>query len=205
MPLIETEGMKHDDVYKLLVGSVVPRPIAWLTTIDPENGRVNAAPFSCYTFCCSSPPMVGVTVGRGRVKDSTRNSRNEGSFVLNVVSEDLIEPMHLSSTDFPPDVSEPEHFNIELAPSKFIRPPRVKAAPIALECKVNQILALGDKDGSDFIIGQVIAFHINDDLYENGKINMKKLKPLARLGGPVYARLGEYITMPSVGPSTTAR
>jgi len=192
-------GLSAAESYKLLVGIVVPRPIAWVATRH-EDGRVNLAPFSCYTFVSSDPPMVAVSVGRrgGMPKDTARNAQRTGEFVVNVVSETLVEPMHLSSAEHPADASEAEIHGVALAPSVTMATPRIEAAPIALECRLDQVIAFG-RLKTDLLIGEVMLFRIADGLYRDGKIDSIGMRPLARLGGPNYARLGEIITMPVVG------
>jgi len=199
MHMIDAKELSAADAYRLLVGIVVPRPIAWITTLDGE-GRANAAPFSCYTFVCNRPPMLAINFGRrgGTFKDTTRNVRERGDFVVNVVTEELIAPMHQSSSEYPPEVSEPDLLGIELAASRLVGPPRIAASPIALECKLDRILELGELR-NDLVIGEVIAFHLAEEIFANGRVDMRGFRPLARLGGPYYARLGEIITMPSVG------
>lgn len=193
---IDATTLSEEAAYKLMIGSVVPRPIAWLTTISPD-GIVNAAPFSAYTMICIRPPTVLVNCARrdGISKDTARNAEASGDFVLNVVSEDLAGVMHRTSAAYPAGVSETEALGIAVAPSRLVRPPRIAAAPISLECRLRQILEIGhDRDQN--LIGEVVMFHIADAIYAGGKIDQKKLRPLARLGGPLYAKLGEFISLP---------
>jgi len=199
MHVIDAEKLSAAEAYALLVGTVVPRPIAWITTLDRE-GRVNAAPFSCYTFVCNRPPMLAVNLGRrdGALKDTARNIRQLESFVVNVVTEELIEPMHRSSFDYSEETSETALLGIALAPSRLVEPPRIAASPIALECRLRQILELGEQK-NDLVIGEIVAFHVAEEIFACGRIDVRKFRPLARLGGPNYARLGEIITMPSKG------
>ncbi len=199
MQSIEARNLSEARVYALLVGIVVPRPIAWITSTD-SHGHVNAAPFSCYTFVCNKPPMIAVNIGRrgGAEKDTERNLRATGAFVVNVVTEDLIAPMHESSRDYPAGTSEPELLSLELVPSQRVRPPRIARSPIALECVLDRIIELGDAPNA-LVIGEVVVFHIADELLADGRVNVRRFRPLARLGGPHYARLGEIITMPSAG------
>ncbi|MEJ0068561.1 MAG: flavin reductase family protein [Pseudomonadota bacterium] len=196
---VTPDGLSAADSYRLLVGIVVPRPIAWVTTRH-EDGRINLAPFSCYTFVSSDPPMVAVSVGRrdGIPKDTARNAQRTGEFVVNVVSETLVEPMHLSSAEHPADVSEAEIHGVALASSVTLSTPRVAAAPIALECRLDQVIPFG-RLKTDLLIGEVMLFRIDEALYRDGKIDSIGMRPLARLGGPNYARLGEILTMPYVG------
>ncbi len=190
--------------YRLLVGVVVPRPIAWVTTRH-EDGRVNLAPFSCYTFVSSDPPMLAISVGRhdGVPKDTSRNAQRTGELVVNIVAEGQVEPMHLSSAAHPRDTSEPELIGIALAPSVTLATPRVAEAPVALECKLRDVLSFGNLK-TDLLIAEVVLFRIADGLYRDGKVDSVAMRPVGRLGGPLYARLGEILTMPTVGDAGPA-
>jgi flavin reductase (DIM6/NTAB) family NADH-FMN oxidoreductase RutF len=201
---VRPDRLSAAESYRLLVGIVVPRPIAWVTTRH-EDGRINLAPFSCYTFVSSEPPMVAVSIGRrgGVPKDTSRNAQRTGEFVVNVVDERLAEPMHLSSTEHPADASEAELHDVDLAPSVTIATPRVAAAPIALECRLDQVIPFG-RLKTDLLIGEVVLFRIADALYRDGKVDSIGMRPLARLGGPNYARLGEILTLPMVGEAGPA-
>lgn len=194
---IDAQSLSTEATYKLMIGSVVPRPIAWLTTISP-SGLVNAAPFSAYTMVSIRPPIVIVNCARRALvsKDTARNAEATRGFVLNVVSEDLASLVHKTAEFYPPEVSETDALGIELAPSRRVAAPRIAAAPVNLECKLLQILEFGEERDQN-LVGEVVYFHVRDSIYENGKIDQTRLRPLARLGGPTYARLGEFITMPA--------
>ena len=181
--------------YKLLTGIVVPRPIAWVTTISAA-GVVNLAPFSAFTFVSNKPPMVGVNVGRkaGVMKDTGNNILAGGEFVVNIADDTLVEPVHLSAIEYGPETSEADLLGLATAASIRVRPPRLEAAPISMECRLHRAIAFGDT-GSQFIVGEVLLFHIRDGLLENGKIDTAKLRPLCRIAGPNYARLGEVLHM----------
>jgi flavin reductase (DIM6/NTAB) family NADH-FMN oxidoreductase RutF len=196
---IAAENLSPPDAYRLLVGIVVPRPIAWITTLN-EQGSINLAPFSCYTFVSSDPPMVAVSCGQreGVAKDTTRNAVRSRELVVNVVSEDLVEPMHMSSAEHPPGASEPQLLGIPLAPSLTVQPPRVAASPIALECRLDRIVELGRRK-TQLVIAEVMLFRISPAVYGDGKVDFNKLRPLARLGGVNYAQLGRIVAMPHVG------
>jgi flavin reductase (DIM6/NTAB) family NADH-FMN oxidoreductase RutF len=208
---IVADAITAAQAYKLLVGIVVPRPIAWISTLN-EDGGVNLAPFSCYTFVSNDPPMVAISCGRregvppgtlpaalpGAPKDTARNAGRSGEFVVNVVGEDLALPMHRTSAASPAETSEAVLHDIELAPSRLVGPPRVAAAPIALECRVHRIVELGNLK-SQLLIGEVVCFRIAEALYREGRIDTGRLRPLARLGGPHYAGLGPILTLPVVG------
>lgn len=182
-------------MYKLLTGIVVPRPIAWVTTLS-HGGGVNLAPFSAFTFVSTKPPMVGINVGRkaGVMKDTGNNIHATGEFVVNIADESMIEPVHLSAVEYAPEVSEVELLGLAVAPSTHIRTPRLAQAPISMECRLHRAIAFGET-GSEFMVGEIIAFHIRDGLCVNGKIDTAKLRPICRIGGPNYAKLGEIISM----------
>jgi len=182
-------------IYKLMTGIVVPRPIAWVTTLSPGGG-VNLAPFSAFTFVSNAPPMIGINVGRkaGRRKDTGHNIHATGEFVVNIADETMIEPLHLSAIEYAPEVSEVEALGLALAPSAALRTPRLAIAPISLECRLHRAIAFGET-GSEFMVGEIAVFHIRDGLSEHGKIDTARLRPICRIGGPNYAKLGEIIAM----------
>ncbi len=184
-----------ESMYKLLTGIVVPRPIAWVTTLSPDGG-VNLAPFSAFTFVSNKPPMLGINIGRkaGIMKDTANNIHATGEFVVNIPDDSMIEPVHMSAVEHPPEVSEAELLGLAVAPSTTMRTPRLAQAPISMECRLHRAIAFGDT-GSEFFVGEVLDFHIRDDLYVNGKIDTAKLRPICRIGGPNYAKLGEIVSM----------
>ncbi len=192
---ISAAGLAPEATYKLVTGIVVPRPIAWVTTLS-DSGGVNLAPFSAFTFVSTRPPMIGINVGRkaGIVKDTAHNIHARGEFVVHIADDSLVEPVHLSAIEYPPDVSEVDELGLATTPSRLVATPRLAAAPISLECRLHRAIGFGDT-GSEFIVGEVVLFHIRDELIANGKIDTEKLRPLCRLGGPRYATLGSIITM----------
>jgi flavin reductase (DIM6/NTAB) family NADH-FMN oxidoreductase RutF len=192
-------GLAVEQTYKLLSGIVVPRPIAWITTASPD-GVINLAPFSCYTFVCSKPPLLGINIGKraGRQKDTSRNIHALGEFVVNIGDESMLEAIHQSGEEYPPDVSEAELLGLKLAPSRLVRPPRLADVPVSLECKLHSVQEFGDTR-AEFIVGEVLVFHARDGLCVDGKIDTAALRPVCRLGGPNYARLGEILTLRTIG------
>jgi flavin reductase (DIM6/NTAB) family NADH-FMN oxidoreductase RutF len=191
------------DLYKLLTGIVVPRPIAWVTSRSGK-GVVNLAPFSCFTFVSSKPPMVGINVGRrlGERKDTAVNIEFAKEFVVNIGDETMIEDIHRTGIAYPPHVSEVEVLGLEIAECEYVKVPRLAAAPISLECRLHQTLTFGET-GAQFIVGEVVLFHIRDGLSQNYKIDTAKLRPVCRVGGPNYASLGEIVSMQHVGDVRT--
>ncbi len=191
---LRADTLDPESSYKLLMGSVVPRPIAWITTLA-ANGGVNLAPFSAFTYVSVKPPMLGVSVMRRgeALKDTATNIHTRREFVVNIADFPLVEPLHLSSIEHPAEVSEVELLGLATAPSTIVRTPRLALAPIALECRLERVLEFGDT-GAQFIVGEVLMFHVRDDLLDDGKIDTRRLNPIARSGGPNYAPLGEIVT-----------
>src|SRR5437764_9845551 len=138
---VDPKALSADVTYKLLTGVVVPRPIAWVTTIA-ESGGVNLAPFSTFTFVAPKPPMLAFSVGQrgGIYKDTARNILANEDYVVHIADRPLIEAVHGSAVEHPPEVSEVELQNLATAPSLHVRPPRIAAAPIAMECRLRQCL-----------------------------------------------------------------
>jgi len=195
---VAASGLDMQRAYKLIIGCVVPRPIAWITTLSAA-GRVNAAPFSSYNYVSHSPPMVAVNVGlrAGKLKDTARNILETREFVVNVATESARQAMHDCSADFPPEASEPEALGIALLPSRFVKPPRIAASPVHMECRLDQAVRLGTGNNTLYI-GEVIAFHLSPTVFDGEKVDSAALRPLARLGGPFYTTLGQIIHAPIV-------
>lgn len=192
---IDAETLSQEASYKLISSAVVPRPIAWVTSgIAPA--RINLAPFSTFTFLSSTPPMVGFNCETrdGAPKDTSRNINETGEFVVNIADEPLLEALHQSSEGHPPEVSETELLGLETVACAKVRTPRLVRAPISMECRLVDTLRFGSS-GSEFFVGEILVFHIRDDICQDGKIDARRLRPLCRLGGPNYATLGEIITM----------
>lgn len=195
---IEASTLDTTTAYRLIIGCVVPRPIAWITTVD-EDGRANAAPFSSYNYVAHSPPMLAVNIGRrdDRLKDTARNIRATGDFVVNVATESLMEVMHGCSAEYPPGVAEPEVLGIPLLPGTRGRAPRIAASPIQMECRLEKALSLG-RGLNTLYIGEVLAFHLSTDVFDGRHVDSMKLRPIARLGGPYYAALGQIFERPAL-------
>lgn len=196
--LVDGAALDTETAYRLLVGCVVPRPIAWITTVD-EQGRVNAAPFSSFNYVATSPPMLAVNIalrpGSGEVKDTARNIRATREFVVNVATEQDMDLMHRSAQEFGPEVSECEVLGIGLLPSRHVRAPRIASSPVQMECRLDQAVALG-RGINTLYIGEVVAFHLSERVYDGKRVDSAALRPLARLGGPFYSGLGEIFHRP---------
>jgi flavin reductase (DIM6/NTAB) family NADH-FMN oxidoreductase RutF len=177
----------HSDNYKLMTNLVVPRPIAWVSTVSP-SGVSNLAPFSFFNAVGSDPPYVVISVGNtgdGAPKDTGRNILTSGEFVINMVSEELFDAMNISAADFPPEMSEFEAAKLASAPSLRVKAPRVADAQVSLECKLFKAEPLGHYT---LFIGEVVMFHVADHLV-GPRMHINNFAPLGRLGSPsVYCR-----------------
>ena len=189
--------------YKLLVGLVAPRPIALITSMD-EHGRINAAPFSAYNYLCTDPPIAGIGVtdrpGEDRVpKDTARNIRRTGEFVVNVVTEDIAEQMNICATDFPHGVSEVEMAGLTTAPSQVVKPPRIAEAHAALECREHTTMEIGR---SRIILGRVVSVYVDDRFIdaEGPYVKAEELHAIGRMNGlGNYARTRDaFLVIPRV-------
>ena len=186
---------------------VVPRAIGWLSTLSPE-GVANLAPYSQFTNLTFDPPYVAVSINQNHLqnrKDTTDNIEQTGEFVYNMVTYDLREAMNITAAEFPADVDEFEAAGLEKAPSVLVKAPRVAASPIQFECKYVQTLRLpgdGRVGTVDIIIGKVVGVHIKDEVIgPDGKIDIVKIKPLARLGYSDYTTVDRVF---EIAPSLAA-
>ncbi len=187
------------DVYHALVGSVVPRPIAWVTTLAP-SGVVNLAPFSFFNTFGANPPVVvfSPTLRRdGTKKDTLRNLESLGEFVLNAAVESLAEQVNLSSKELPPHESEVALVGLTTVPAARVKPPRIAEAPIHLEGVVRQIVPIGSGPiSANLVIGEIVHIHIDDRVLDaHGRVDPRQLRAIARLGGDYYCRATDLFEM----------
>lgn len=201
--LIDPAGLDAKALYRLMISIVVPRPIAWTTTIGPD-GVLNAAPFSYFQALSSKPPMVMISVGQrknGAPKDTRRNIEATREFVVNLVSEGSGVRMVRTSVDYPPEVSEFAEAGLTPVRSEKVRPPRIGESAVSLECRLDRVLDVGT---SGICIGEVVLVHVRDDvLAADGTVDPWKLRPLARLGGASYAPLREVAEITTDGGART--
>ncbi len=198
--IIDPRNSTYQECYKLLVGSIVPRPIALVSTVSLDGVR-NAAPFSYFTAVASKPPTICFCPGRrhpgGGRKDTLENVEATKEFVVNVVTVDMAQRMNKTAAEYPPDVDEFEVAGFTPVESLRVSPPRIKESPIQFECVVHDIVHIGEPaaGGGALVIGEIVLFHVADPLYENGRINIDKLDPLGRLSGTDYTTLGRRISL----------
>ncbi|HEY9713159.1 MAG TPA: flavin reductase family protein [Chroococcales cyanobacterium] len=193
-------------LYKIMIGSVLPRPIAWVSSINRE-GKTNLAPFSFFNAVGSNPPMICFSPGYGEMeetaigprvkpKDTLKNITEVGEFVVNIVSRPLAEKMNQTSADYPAGLSEFDAAGVTAAPSHLVAAPRVAESLINMECKLFQIVRLGDKIGSgSLIIGEVVCFHLDDRVYKDGQIDPDVLQPIGRMAGALYSTVCDRFEM----------
>lgn len=194
MKTIDPKDLSTPDLQALLQGGIAPRPIAFASTIN-RAGEVNLSPFSFFNLFSANPPILVFSPSR-RVRDSSTKHSLENvlevpEVVIHVVGHDLVEQMSLASTEYPRGVNEFIKAGLTAVPSELVRPPRVKEAPLAFECKVQQVISLGEQGGAgNLVICEIIRIHLDEKILdENGAIHPLKLDPIARLGGNWYSRI----------------
>jgi flavin reductase (DIM6/NTAB) family NADH-FMN oxidoreductase RutF len=187
------------DAYQWMITTILPRPIAWVSTVSSE-GRTNLAPFSFFQGICANPPtlmFVPVNNRQGGKKDTVRNIEAVPEFVVNLVSHRLAAEMNATSAILPYGESEFEKFGVEAKASDLVKPPRVAAAPVAFECRLHQIVNIGEGPlAANVVFGRILAAHIRDDvLGADGRPDARKLDLVGRLGGEDYTMTRETFTL----------
>lgn len=190
MPLFDPEDLAPRETYFLLTSLVVPRPIAWVSTVSAQ-GTGNLAPHSYFNVISSHPPILHVT--STGVKDTLRNVRATGEFVVNVVSRDLLDVMNTTAADFPPGEDEAAWAGLDTLPSEVVAPRRVAAARAALECRLREVVSMGN---GNMMFGDVVRIHVADEVWRDGRVAPDLLQPVGRLSGSRYALVGEIVRVP---------
>ena len=195
---ISANDLDYRSSYLLLTSCVVPRPIAWVTTIG-DRGQVNLAPYSNFTFLSKIPPMIGIGITKQSPeyvhdKDTEINIRRSGDFVVNIAQSTQAADVQCSSQRFHYDESEAAHLGLHTLPSDLIASPRLACAPVSIECKLKDCMEFGsEKYRTYFMVAEVVMFHVRDDLMSDGMIDPTKLDPLCRIGGRHYASIGQIL------------
>jgi flavin reductase (DIM6/NTAB) family NADH-FMN oxidoreductase RutF len=182
--------------YRILVGAVVPRPIAFVSTISPEGVR-NLAPFSFFNVVCGDPPVICFSpIWRNPPKDTIVNIRATGEFVVNIVSEDFADRMNICSGEYPSNVDEFSMSGLTPVDSVVVRPPRVKESHVNMECRLMQIVDVSARPmGGSLVIGEVVRFHVDDAVIEDFRIDADKLGAVGRMSGSDYARTRDRFSL----------
>ncbi len=199
--IIDPKEQNAKENYMLMIGSIVPRPIALVSTTS-KSGIFNVAPFSFFNGITSKPPILCFSTafreGDLYKKDTLVNIEETGEFVVNVVTEDIVIPMNDAATEFPPHINEFEEVGLTAEKSEKVIAPRVKESPISLECKRHGIVYMGEREagGAALITGEIILFHVADFLLKDGQVDIEKVRPVGRLAGNNYTTLGKIFSLP---------
>jgi flavin reductase (DIM6/NTAB) family NADH-FMN oxidoreductase RutF len=203
MTTLDPAEQKPQDIYKLLVGSVVPRPIAFVSSVDAKGVR-NLAPFSFFTVASANPPIVcfcpmvrgAVSKGLKPTKDTLRNIIETHEFVVNIVSEGFATQMNASSAELPPEVDEFLVSGLTPLASDLVRPPRVAESHVQMECRLQQVIHVSTKPlGGSLVLGEVLRFHVSASLLDNFRIDPDKLQAIGRMAGSTYIRTRDRFDM----------
>jgi len=198
--IVDPQSTRHIDIYKLLIGSIVPRPIALVSTLS-HDGIPNLAPFSFFTGISSKPALIcfcpGPRPAGGPRKDTLENITRTREFVVNIVSEEIAEAMNLTAGEYPPEVDEFTIAGLTAAPSDVVKPPRVAESHVNMECRLYLSIEFSElPGGGNLVIGEVLRFHVDDRIVENFKIDPDKLRAVGRMGGPTgYTRTRDRFDM----------
>jgi flavin reductase (DIM6/NTAB) family NADH-FMN oxidoreductase RutF len=202
---VSPSEIPYSEIYSILLNSVAPRPIAWVSTISAVNA-LNLAPFSFFNVVCVDPPLLAFAPGRRRskqpqvadaeAKDTLRNIRETGEFVVNVVTYELSGAMNLTSGEYDASIDEFEVAKLTPEPSTIVRPPRVAESPVSFECKLHQILDFSSAPTSgSLVIGQIVSIHMNDEYLKDGRVDRNSLDLIGRMGGTQYTRTTQRFEM----------
>ncbi|HEY6304344.1 MAG TPA: flavin reductase family protein [Terriglobales bacterium] len=201
--------LAHREFYNLLISAVVPRPIAWVSSVS-ASGHPNLAPFSFFNAVCAKPPLLAFASGMrspkksgtaaggptGEPKDTLRNIRETGEFVINMVTYELAEAMNLTSGDYDSSINEFEVAKLGSAPSKVVRPRRVAESPVSFECKLHQILDFNPApEGGSLVMGEIVSIHVDERHLNEGRLDRDSLDLIGRMGGMQYTRTTERFEM----------
>ncbi|RUT31598.1 flavin reductase family protein [Paenibacillus zeisoli] len=196
---IDPSLQEDRDNYKLLIGSIVPRPIALVTTLT-EDGVLNAAPFSYFSIVSSTPPLLSVSVQRrnGQMKDTARNAIRQGELVIHIVDESNVEAANQAAASLPPDESEAAAAGLTPVPSEVVQVPGITEAKIRMECVLEhayQLGGAGEDPGCDLLIARVVRFQVAEEILQDGRIDAEKLAPVSRMAGNDYSTLGRLFSL----------
>ena len=200
--------LEHREFYGILLSAVGPRPIAWVSSVS-ASGQPNLAPFSFFNVVCANPPLLAFAPGMrapktaaaagepaGEAKNTLRNIRETGEFVINVVTYELAEAMNLTSGEYDASINEFEVAKLASAPSKLVRPLRVAESPVSFECKLHQILDFNPgPEGGSLVIGEIVSIHVDERHLKEGRLDRNSLDLIGRMGGMQYTRTTERFEM----------
>jgi flavin reductase (DIM6/NTAB) family NADH-FMN oxidoreductase RutF len=191
--ILDPQTLSASAVYQFMIGVVVPRPIAFVSTIG-ATGQFNVAPFSYFTAITNRPALLGISINlrKNSPKDTLNNIRGSGDFVINAVTDSMGERMVQASGDWPAEVDEFQLTGLTPIPSDLVRSPRVAESPVSLECRLYREVELGD---ATFVVGEMLRAHVSEAVLTDGRVDIAKLKPLGRLGGDGYTAVRDVLHM----------
>ena len=195
---IDPKGKEVGAIYRLMISVIVPRPIAFISTVS-KNGILNLAPFSYFMGVCSRPPTIAVSIIErpSGPKDTANNIQDTAQFAVNIVTEEIAEKMNIASGDYPPEVDEFKMTGLTPIPSTLITPPRVAESPISMECRLVEMSKVGESPYASYLtLGEVLLFHIKDELWADGEVDVRKLLAVGRMSGPRYTKTRDIFEMP---------
>jgi flavin reductase (DIM6/NTAB) family NADH-FMN oxidoreductase RutF len=194
---VRPEQLPYREWYRILISSVGPRPIAWVSTLSKE-GQPNVAPFSFFNAFSGKPPILGFSpglrqsTGGSSPKDTLSNVQATGEFVVNVVTFNLVEAMNLTSGEYDPSVNEFELAKLEMRPSQIVKPPQIAASPVSFECKLDKIVQFGrEAPAGNLVIGEIVSTYISERVMKDGRLDPQALDLVGRMGGIQYSRTTE--------------
>lgn len=193
MRFVEFESLPRRDRYQWMIRSIIPRPIALVSTLS-ESGTLNLAPFSFFNGVSADPPIVSLAIAsrRGRLKDTVANVRHRRELVVNLVTEQMLDPMVIASGEWEPEVDEFALSRLHPVQSDLVAPPRVSESPLSFECRLESIVEIGDGAAS-IILARIVGLHVDEAIIRDGFPAPDLLQPIARLGGGAYATLGTLL------------
>jgi flavin reductase (DIM6/NTAB) family NADH-FMN oxidoreductase RutF len=196
--IIDTTNIEKEELYKLLIGSVLPRPIAWVGTID-KDGKPNLAPFSFFNVASIAPPVISISIlnkTNGIKKDSLANIQSTKAFSVSIVSRTLAEKMAITGVDYEPEINEFEIAEVSCVPCSRITSVRVGEAKVSLECRLHSITSFGDDEkAGNLILANIVAMHVDDDILKWPSIDMVDLDAIGRLSGPYYSTIKDRFSL----------
>jgi flavin reductase (DIM6/NTAB) family NADH-FMN oxidoreductase RutF len=202
---IRPSELPHKDLYGLILNSVAPRPIAWVSTVS-ASGQANLAPFSFFNCVCTAPPLLAFATGlrapkrsgstAGEPKDTLRNVRETKEFVVNIVTYELAEAMNQTSGEYDASINEFELAKIASEPSQIVKVARVAASPVSFECKLYQILDFSSSpESGSLVIGQIVSIYVDESHMKDGRLDRDSLDLIGRMGGIQYTRTTQRFEM----------
>ena len=203
---MEIDPGNFEGFNRVLTGVVVPRPIAFVSSISAD-GSINLAPYSFFNVVAYDPPTLIFSSSRhapDKRKDTLANIESTGEYVINVVVDDIAEAMNRTAAEFPADVSEFEIAGLTPVPSTLVKPPRVAESPVNMECRLQQVISIGQGNHQHgLVIGQIVLMHVRDDIIDGHRINHQRLQPTGRLAGNMYCHTADIfeMTRPTYPPS----